>query len=44
MAPSAPSASKMAICGPGLKSKIGQNQKLTNGIFLDFFGFLWLKQ
>ena len=24
-------------------TKIGQNQKLTNKLFLDFFGFLWLK-
>ena len=28
----------MAICGPGLKGKIGQNQKLMDGFF---FGFFW---
>ena len=25
------------------RTKIGQNQELTNKLFLDFFGFLWLK-
>ena len=28
----------MAICGPGLKGKIGQNQKIDEW---NFFGFFW---